>query len=661
MGRFSDPKMWRPISIFLMVLLAASGAAGRIIYVDGHASRGANDGSSWADACNYLQDALADANASPKPVEIRVAQAIYKPDQGASQTPGDRNASFQLIDGVTLKGGYAGFGEPDPNARDIEAYETILSGDLADNDIPVADPCDLLTEPTRADNSYTIVTAGPCSTSTVLDGFTVSCGNAIRDRHPLDQRGTALIVWAASAFAPSCPSIVDCTFVHNSAYIGGALYVLGGCPKLTRCRFLRNAATRGGALLNSAIREGGEYESGCQFLLKECVFASNHAVDAGGGMYISGGSPDIIGCTFEDNRARSGGGMYNDSSSPTVANCTFSSNSASGYGGGMHNESLSNPTIINCTFIGNSASYGAGMSNQHSSYPVAADCVFMMNQVYNGYGGGMHNSHRGDPTLTRCTFSANYASLGAAMFCEGSNPTLTNCVLSGNRADYHFPGHTSPPPWFANGGAIFCGDSNLTLANCTLSENRASEGAVMCHIGGGVTMLTHCILRDGDDEIVNAGGSTANVAYSNVRGGWPGESNIDADPCFVDPGRWVNAGDPNQIAEPDDPNPVWVDGDYHLKSQAGRWDPKTLSWVKDDVTSPCIDAGDRMSPIGHEPFPNGGIINMGAYGGTVEASKSYFGESICETVVAGDINGDCKVDFRDFAIMALHWLEGDER
>ncbi|MHC4745323.1 MAG: hypothetical protein ACYS8Z_25710, partial [Planctomycetota bacterium] len=36
---------------------------------------------------------------------------------------------------------------------------------------------------------------------------------------------------------------------------------------------------------------------------------------------------------------------------------------------------------------------------------------------------------------------------------------------------------------------------------------------------------------------------------------------------------------------------------------------------------------DSLSPVSREPFPNGGIINVGAYGGTVEASKSYFGAS----------------------------------
>lgn len=58
----------------------------------------------------------------------------------------------------------------------------------------------------------------------------------------------------------------------------------------------------------------------------------------------------------------------------------------------------------------------------------------------------------------------------------------------------------------------------------------------------------------------------------------------------------------------------------------------------DDTTSPCIDAADPNSPIGNEPFPNGGYVNTGAYGGTAEASKSYLGEPDYETVIAGDID-----------------------
>ena len=108
------------------------------------------------------------------------------------------------------------------------------------------------------------------------------------------------------------------------------------------------------------------------------------------------------------------------------------------------------------------------------------------------------------------------------------------------------------------------------------------------------------------------------VLYSNVEGGFFGEGNIDIDPLFADSGYWDPNGTPDDASDD-----FWIEGDYHLKSQAGRWDPNSQSWVVDDVTSPCIDAGDPNMPVGDEPMPNGGRINMGAYSGTPEASKSY--------------------------------------
>ena len=68
--------------------------------------------------------------------EIRIAQGAYRPDVGKNVLAGDRLASFEIGNGIALKGGYAGLALSDPNARDIAAYETILSGDLAGNDGP---------------------------------------------------------------------------------------------------------------------------------------------------------------------------------------------------------------------------------------------------------------------------------------------------------------------------------------------------------------------------------------------------------------------------------------------------------------------------------------------------------------------------------------------
>ena len=65
-----------------------------------------------------------------------------------------------------------------------------------------------------------------------------------------------------------------------------------------------------------------------------------------------------------------------------------------------------------------------------------------------------------------------------------------------------------------------------------------------------------------------------------------------------------------------------ADGDYHLQSQAGRWDPNLNDWVVDVNTSPCIDAGDPNSDWTGESWPHGSRINLGAYGGTPQASMS---------------------------------------
>jgi len=95
-----------------------------------------------------------------------------------------------------------------------------------------------------------------------------------------------------------------------------------------------------------------------------------------------------------------------------------------------------------------------------------------------------------------------------------------------------------------------------------------------------------------------------------------GEGNIDVDPDFVQEGYWTQPSPRSPTVR------TWIEGDYHLKSETGRWDPVSESWIVDNVTSLCIDAGDLNSPIGDEPDPNGGRINMGVYGGTAEASKS---------------------------------------
>ena len=331
-----------------------------------------------------------------------------------------------------------------------------------------------------------------------------------------------------------------------------------------------------------------------------------------------------------------GGGVSCYSDRPIVTNCIITGNVNGGiyYSGGTLSPRHS-PTIANCSVTAN---LGSGIHCRHSE-PIIANSKITENADSGIYCYGSR------ATIANCTINGN--SRGGIRSQYGGL-TIANCTIAGNAHRYD--------PW--SGGGIRCLASDLDISNCTIHHNLSVWGGGIASdrapdVQGtppGSLTVTGCILWHNQPQQIL--GDHGAVSYSDIQNGWPGQGNIDADPCFVDPGYW----DPN--GTPDDPNDdFWVHGEYHLKSEAGRWNPNGQTWVQDDVTSPCIDAGDPMRPIGQEPFPNGGVMNMGAYGGTVEAGKSYFGQPVCETIVAGDINGDCTIDLLDLVLMSAHWLE----
>jgi hypothetical protein len=515
---------------------------------------GLNIGTSWEHAVTSLQDALLLACYSDKPVEIRVAQGIYTPDRGLGIMPGDSRASFQLMNGLTIKGGYAAHlsgrrGQPD--VRDINQYESILSGDLYADDNP--ESIDIYSV---EENSFHVVTASETDTTAVLDGFTIT-GSGIADgSSPYD---------------------------HSSG-----MYNDKSSPMLINCTFSKNLAAEKGA---------GMYNNDSNPVLFNCRFSENNAPEGGAGMYNNNSSPMLTNCTFNENSVGgSGAGMYNNNSKPRLLNCVFTGNTAGMSGGGIYNEK-SVPTLTNCTFSDNSAGGGGGggMYNEES-ITMLADCTFGNNST-EGSGGGIYNNSS-KLTLLSCIFNTNSAlrSGGGLLNYITSETSLNNCIFSGNRAR-------------DGGGMENVSDSYSVLLNCTFSTNFAE------HAGGGISniqncylMLVNCILwADTPDEIQDVGAAGirgrvtgVDVIYSNVQNDWPGKGNLNSDPLFADPEH----------------------GDFHLKSQGGRWNSIGGNWVVDAVSSPCIDAGSPDEPVGLERFPNGERINMGAYGGTPQASLS---------------------------------------
>ncbi|PWH18947.1 MAG: hypothetical protein DDG59_04770, partial [Anaerolineae bacterium] len=472
---------------FLQPPRPAAAASGPRCYVKAGAST--PDGNSWATAYATVQDALADTNCT----EIWVAAGVYYPDEGAGQTDDNRASTFTLKNGVALYGGFAGT-ETARDQRNPAAHVTVLSGDIDKNDTTDASGVVTDTAKIAGSNAYHVVTGSSTDNTAVLDGFTITAGQA-NETSFIDSNGGGMYNYKSS------PTLSNVTFSANSAYNnGGGMYNLdNSSPTLTEVAFSGNVATSYG---------GGMYNNQSSPTLTEVAFSDNVATSYGGGMYNESNSrPTLTKVTFSANSAQYGGGMYNYQSSPTLSNVTFSANSAYNNGGGMYNLNNSNPTLTEVAFSGNEAtSYGGGMYNYQSS-PTLTDVTFSANSAYN-YGGGMYNEYNSSPTLTKVTFSANVGNTnGGGMYNSGSSPALNNVTFSVNSAVF--------------GGGMYNSGSSPTLTNVTFSANSAynNNGGGMYNTNSSSPTLTNVIVANstsGGDCVNGSGGSIATGSSNNL-------------------------------------------------------------------------------------------------------------------------------------------------
>jgi parallel beta-helix repeat protein len=523
--------------------------------------------------------------------------------------------------------------------------------------------------------------------NSVVDGITIS--NAYRAAVYCSESGPTIrncIIksgFGSGIFGPSAsPMVHNCTIVDR-AWFGINLYD-GGSPTITNCLISGNGQgginyDGGGSakIANCIIRDntgGGIYcgieEGGAITMeISGCTISGNE----GSGVYSGGGYSDpisltITNCSISGNLAGSGdyhgGGIYcsnpgtSDSIEITVTNCTINGNVAYNDGGGIYcadtSGGLISLTLTNSTVGENWAGYyGGGMyCGFNVSWTITDSTIAGNTAIYNNGGGIYCREHMISHTITNCTISGNSAGGdGGGLWAEKvlkGGPTVTICIISGISAGLE-------------GGGLYGG---YTIGNSTITGNFGEyRGSALAYCLGPVV---NCIIWGNSGDHIY-GMIHPNVAYCNVQGGWPGLGNIDVDPCFVEVGKWVDANDPNIIVEPNEPNAVWIDGDYHLKSQGWRLDTRFAPprWGYDYVTSRCIDAGNPGSPLGGElltiPPDPGHVwgenlrINMGAYGGTVKASMPPY-----DWALLSDITNDGVVDFVDFAHLANMYTDQDD-
>lgn len=130
-----------------------------LIYVDINAS-GLKNGSDWTNAFTSLPAALNLQAVCTNVREIRVKEGTYLPN-----TIEDRTLGFLVSGDVTLIGGFSSTGSPALGDQDVEAFPTILSGDIgATGD--------------DSDNVHSVVSVIPGQDSAYVEGFIVENGNA---------------------------------------------------------------------------------------------------------------------------------------------------------------------------------------------------------------------------------------------------------------------------------------------------------------------------------------------------------------------------------------------------------------------------------------------------------------------------------------------------
>jgi parallel beta-helix repeat protein len=424
---------------------------------------------------------------------------------------------------------------------------------------------------------------------------------------------------------------------------------------------------------DTVIVEPGYYYENLDFLGKAITVRSTDPNDpetvgdtfilcyGRGFIFDSGEGPNSVvsGFSIYGGNADNGGAIYCNGSSPTISHCVIIESNASENGGGIYCNGGS-PTISYCT-IGlygqwNSAKNGGGIYLNYSDATIS-HCTIQYNRATDGSGGGIYCYGTGNPKINNCIIKNNTAEpfYGGGIFCRESSPTISNSIVHSNWCEGQRSIIISAPQ--GGGGGICCQSCDAKIVNCTVADNETdgSAGGVYCYWGGEVTVgnsiiWDNSILEYGPEIGVgggpDGGGALMTISYSDVKGGqsnayigwWASlnwdSGNINSDPCFADSSN----------------------GDYHLKSIAGRWNPSSESWVTDAVTSQCIDAGNPGCPLGDEPSDANNVrINMGAYGGTEEASKTPV-----DWRSIADLDNDWVVDFNDLAAFVSYWLDSGE-
>jgi len=402
--------------------------------------------------------------------------------------------------------------------------------------------------------------------------------------------------------------IAGFTITNGSSLMGlGGINCLGGHATVVNNMILSNLAggvyATGATVIQNMIADNQMYGGVVSLysaVVTDNIVAGNVSLVYTGGIDVVGASNHITGNVVSCNKGANGGGI----------GCSSA-------------ESL----ITDNTIIGNESYLGAGIWCRWGG-PVIADNLIADNKAYlsdtetKASGGGIA-CEDSSPTIIGNVIVRNEAQWGGGIFCTGSSskPTIMNNLIAGNKAAVMGGAialrEGAAPSFAANtmvynrskqyGGGVVAVKSQASLVDCILWGNSAPTGPELVLANTAEVTVKHCNI---------AGGQSAAFLTEGCTLAW-GAGNIDADPLFVDTGRWDDAGTPGDASDD-----VFILGDYRLLPG-----------------SPCIDAG--TNDVDNPATPD------------VEALPDMDLAGIAR-IIDGDLDGTATID-----IGAYEYLPGD--
>jgi len=606
-------------------LLAGTGHAAPpgVRHVRADAAAG-GDGLTWATAYNDLRQALITAGASGGMItELWVKEGTYLPGPVGSS---DRTLNFTLVNGVGVYGGFAGT-EMEREERDPEVHLTTLSGHLG---------------PVQVHN----VVIGAGDHSTVLDGFTIRDGLA-------QGTPTAGTTWAGGGIhITGSPTIRGCTITANGTELffsdglgfarsgGGVFCAPGSAATIANCRIIGNYNSFSTAYRQPAGRGAGLAADGCSLTLIGCDIADNRGGE--GRWYSCGGGQPLGGAYGGD-----GGGLHLSNAAVLIQDCRISGNSC-----GNATASPACGTITPCGRDGLRGGHGGGVYAANSAVTVIATTI-----------SGNFTGNGSPGASGYCATSGGDGGAGGGVYSLDSALMFINCVFDKNRTG-------GGGPWAGSYGAadggsggdgagVWASSGEVHLINCTLAGGQlgtGQPGTLAGHGGssdpagadgepgagaavfGSAVSLENCIAWNTGqpDELIDAV-----AAYSDIRGGYVGPGNIDADPLFID-----HASD-----------------DFRLQSSSPCIDAGNSAPAGATLPATDLDGLPRRVDIGSVPDTGIGppIVDMGAYEVQVACPIDFTGDGLVDfsdyleflnlydaADPRADLTGDGLVDFSDY-------------